>query len=79
MRGSATTPGSYREVGPTLSGAAGSGSRSPGAARQPPAPPRGGAKDMRLSPAMSLVGRVSFSFFKKNLHIGVDRILIFEY
>lgn len=58
MRGSATTPGSYREVGPTLSGAAGSGSRSPGAARQPPAPPRGGAKDMRLSPAMSLVGRV---------------------
>ena len=51
----------HREVGPTLPGGR-PGSRG---AAAPPARGEGGTKEMNLSPAMSLVGRVSDFFFYK--------------
>ena len=48
----------HREVGPTLPGGR-PGSRG---AAAPPARGEGGTKEMNLSPAMSLVGRVSDFF-----------------
>ena len=61
VRGPATQAGArsgagHREVGPTLPGGR-PGSRG---AVAPPARGEGGNKEMNLSPAMSLVGRVSY-------------------
>ena len=50
----------HREVGPTLPGGR-PGSRG---AAAPPARGEGGTKEMNLSPAMSLVGRVSDFFLQ---------------
>ena len=64
----------HREVGPTLPGGR-PGSRG---AAAPPARGEGGTKEMNLSPAMSLVGRVS-DFFFYNLQIFKANIKLIVY